>query len=129
MKIITCLFNNFYEVIILTFISFVTGIQSFAALSLDEKIGQLFIIPACQLREEDHFEDLVRLIQEQKIGGILLKQGTAEGQRKLIQRLQSLASIPLLCVQDGEWGVGMRLSDVIQFPRNLTLGAIQDLTL
>ncbi len=117
-----------YVVIILMFMLLTTGAQGFA-LTLDEKIGQLFIIPACQLRGEDHFEDLKRLIQEQKIGGIILKQGTAEGQRNLIQQLQGLSSLPLLCVQDGEWGVGMRLNDVIQFPRNLTLGAVQDLAL
>lgn len=98
-------------------------------LTLDEKIGQLFIIPACQLRGEDHLEDLQKLIHEYKVGGILLKQGTADGQRALISSLQKISPIPLLCVQDGEWGVSMRLSDVIAFPRNLTLGAVQDLSL
>jgi beta-N-acetylhexosaminidase len=97
--------------------------------TLDEKIGQLFIIPACQLRGEDHLEDLEKLIREGRAGGILLKQGTAEGQRALIEKLQKISPFPLLCIQDGEWGVAMRLSDVIAFPRNLTLGAVQDLSL
>jgi beta-glucosidase-like glycosyl hydrolase len=98
-------------------------------LTLEQKIGQLFIIPACQLRGEDHFEDLQKLLSEGKAGGILLKQGTAEGQRVWIERLQKHSFVPLLCVQDGEWGVAMRLSDVISFPKNLTLGAVQDLSL
>lgn len=95
-------------------------------LTLKEKIGQLFVIPACQLRGEDHFEDLKRLIEEEHIGGIILKQGTIEGQIAFIDKLQRCAKIPLLCIQDGEWGIGMRLSDAIAFPKNLTLGAIQD---
>ncbi len=99
------------------------------SLTLDEKIGQLFVIPACQLRGDDHLEDLQRLIGEGKAGGILLKQGTAEGQRALIDKLQKLSPLPLLCMQDGEWGLAMRLSDVISFPRNLTLGAVQDISL
>lgn len=98
-------------------------------LTLEQKIGQMIIIPACELRGDDHFEDLQRLIQKGWVGGILLKQGTAEGQRSLIERLQKLSPVPLLCVQDGEWGVAMRLTDVISFPRNLTLGAVQDLAL
>ena len=105
------------------------GAISLESMTLEQKIGQMFIIPACELRGDDHFEDLRRLIQQGWVGGILMKQGTAEGQRNLIERLQKLSSVPLLCVQDGEWGVAMRLTDVLSFPRNLTLGAVQDLAL
>jgi beta-N-acetylhexosaminidase len=130
-KIVTQFFIHFHRILILKFLTFTLAVQSVAlsSLTLEEKIGQLFIIPACQLRGDDHFEDLEKLIQDGKVGGIILKQGTAEGQRILIQNLQRLSSIPLLCVQDGEWGVAMRLSDVLAFPRNLTLGAVQDLAL
>jgi beta-glucosidase-like glycosyl hydrolase len=128
-----CFFINFHKILILVFLLFVFtphhGFLLLASLSLEEKIGQLFIIPACQLREEDHYEDLERLICEEKIGGLLLKQGTAEGQRNLINRLQRLSHLPLLCIQDGEWGVGMQLDGIVTFPRNLTLGAVQNLSL
>jgi beta-N-acetylhexosaminidase len=95
-------------------------------LSIEEKIGQLFVIPACQLRDEEHLADLRTLIQQHHIGGVILKQGSPEGQVALINRLQEMADVPLLCVQDAEWGLSMRLQDTIRFPRNLTLGAIQD---
>jgi beta-N-acetylhexosaminidase len=122
-NIITSLLILFYKAnfLILT----VNGFSQ----TLEEKIGQLFIVPACPLRGEDHLEDLEKLIREQKIGGIILKQGTAAAQVNLIDKLQRLSQIPLLCVQDGEWGVSMRLTDVIAFPKNLTLGAVQDLSL
>src|SRR5262249_27722950 len=66
---------------------------------------------------------------EGRAGGILLKQGTAAGQKALIERLQKVAPLPLLCLQDAEYGVAMRLTDASPFPRNLTLGAVQDLSL
>jgi beta-N-acetylhexosaminidase len=128
-KIITRFFVLINKVVILSFLLHVTAVQGSFPLTLEEKIGQLFIIPACQLRGEDHFEDLERLIRDGKVGGIILKQGTADGQRALIDKLKSFSRLPLLFVQDGEWGVGMRLTDVLAFPRNLTLGAVQDLSL
>lgn len=134
--IISNLNVNLNKVIILIFFILVVEIQGVAEilelhkpLSLEEKIGQLFIIPVSQLLGEDHIEDLKGLIREGKAGGILLQQGTAQGQRALIEKLQKISPLPLLCIQDGEFGVAMRLSDVIPFPRNLTLGAVQDLSL
>ncbi len=123
-NIITSILVLFYKANFLIFFT----ISCFGQ-TLDEKLGQLFIVPACPLRGEDHLNDLEKLIREQKIGGIILKQGTAAGQVELIDKLQRLSQIPLLCVQDGEWGVAMRLTDVIAFPKNLTLGAVQDLSL
>ncbi|HSX04585.1 MAG TPA: glycoside hydrolase family 3 protein [Rhabdochlamydiaceae bacterium] len=95
-------------------------------LSLDEKIGQLFIVPARFSPDGSHRENLLDIIHDYHIGGIILKQGDPLSQVKLIQELQMESKIPLLCVQDAEWGLSMRLSDTVKFPRNLTLGAIQD---
>lgn len=95
-------------------------------MSLQEKIGQLFVIPACQFREDEHIQDLEFLIGVCGVGGVILKQGTADGQAELINRLQGIAKTPLLCVQDAEWGLQMRMADILSFPKNLTLGAIQN---
>lgn len=95
-------------------------------LTLEQKIGQLFIVPACQLREEEHLEDLRKLYKNYFIGGVILKQGNPLGQIRMINALQEMAEIPLLCVQDAEWGLAMRLENTVKFPKNLTLGAIQD---
>jgi beta-N-acetylhexosaminidase len=98
-------------------------------MSFEEKIGQLFIVPACPARGEDHLVDLERVLKKYHVGGVILKQGDAHGQIKLIEWLQKQSSIPLLCVGDAEYGLGMRLRDTLSFPENLTLGAVQDLSL
>ncbi len=98
-------------------------------MSVEQKIGQLFLIPACPLRGEEHFDDLKTIIEKYHVCGAILKQGDAETQLRLIARMQSYSCCPLLCVGDAEWGLGMRLKNTLSFPKNLTLGAIQDTSL
>lgn len=121
--------------LILIFIFLVICNQGFAAswadallsrMTLEEKVGQLFVIPACEFRKEDHKADLEKLIRQCHVGGLILKQGTPDGQVMFINHLQEISNLPLLCVQDGEWGLQMRMADILSFPKNLTLGAIQD---
>ncbi len=95
-------------------------------MSLDEKIGQLFIVPACPLRLQDHLIDLASVFEKYHVGGVILKQGDAAGQVRMIRWLKTLSKDPILCVGDAEWGLGMRLTDTLSFPKNLTLGAIQN---
>lgn len=95
-------------------------------LSLEEKIGQLFVVPAKYSEDGSHRQDLINIIHNYHVGGIILKQGDPLCQVKLIEELQAESKIPLLCVQDAEWGLSMRLKNTVKFPRNLTLGAIQD---
>lgn len=96
-------------------------------MTLEEKVGQLFIVPACPERDDHHLQNLIRLLNEFHVGGILLKQGTQQLYQTLLFALKT--PLPLLHVGDGEWGVNMRVTDAVRFPRNLTLGAIQDLSL
>jgi beta-glucosidase-like glycosyl hydrolase len=103
--------------------------KTLSQMNLEEKVGQLFVVPACELRGEEHQQDLESLIRTYHVGGVIPKQGTLDGQVKLINRLQSLSQLPLICVVDAEWGLQMRMEEVLPFPRNLTLGAIQDLSL
>lgn len=100
-----------------------------AEMTLDEKIGQLFVMPVCPKREDGHFEDLFRLIREYHIGNVILKHSDPNTQIQFLKRLQAASKLPLLVTADAEWGLSMRMSDTIAFPRNMTLGAIQDLSL
>jgi beta-N-acetylhexosaminidase len=97
-------------------------------LSLEEKIGQLFIVPACTGDVlEQHLYDLEKAIRDWHIGGVLLKQGTLRETDDLIRKINDLSDIPLLICADAEWGLSMRISDAIKYPRNMTLGAIQNM--
>lgn len=93
----------------------------------DERIGQLFMIRAHSNLGADHIRSVTQQIEKYKVGGLCFFQGTAEKQIELVNRYQTLAETPLFISMDAEWGPSMRFSkNTIRFPRQLTLGAIQD---
>jgi beta-N-acetylhexosaminidase len=95
-------------------------------LSIDDKIGQLFMVAAYSNRGEQHVDDLSKLVQQQKIGGLIFFQGNPFNQAKITNKLQSLSKVPLYVSIDGEWGLAMRLDSTHKFPKQMTLGAIED---
>lgn len=96
-------------------------------LSEDERLGQLFMIRAHSNLGEDHIAQVENLIKTYQVGGLCFFQGAPAKQVELINRYQALSKIPLIIGIDGEWGLGMRMKDsTISFPKQLTLGAIQD---
>ncbi len=98
----------------------------FDSLDTDGKIGQLFMAPCWSNRGESHHNEVNRLIKEYRIGGILFFQGGPLRQARQTNSYQSKAQIPLLVAMDGEWGLGMRLDSTVNFPYQMTLGAIED---
>jgi beta-N-acetylhexosaminidase len=99
----------------------------FKSMSLEEKIGQLFIIRAHSDLGDDHVASVLNQIKKYHVGGLCFFQGTPEKQAILTARYQKASEIPLMVSMDAEWGLGMRLKDKgLSFPRQLMLGAIQD---
>lgn len=98
-------------------------------LTLDEKIGQLFMVSAYSNKDENHTQAITQLIKNYKIGGIMFLQGSPTKQANLTNYYQSVSKIPLMIALDAEWGPAMRLDSVVPFPWQMTLGAIQDETL
>ncbi|MCB9034254.1 MAG: serine hydrolase [Chitinophagales bacterium] len=96
------------------------------SMSLDEKIGQLLMVAAYSNKDETHYQDIDRYIRDYKIGGVIFFQGTIAKQAELTNRYQMQSKTPLWIGFDGEWGLGMRLSDGISYPRQLALAAIDD---
>lgn len=94
-------------------------------LSPRDKIAQLFMIPAYSNKDESHVQEVLKLIEEQKIGGIIFMQGNPENQLKLMNRFQQASKVPLIGAIDAEWGLGMRLKNTINYPYQMALGAIQ----
>ncbi len=97
-----------------------------AALTIDEKIGQFFMISAYSNRKEPEYKAMESLIRQYNPGGILFFQGGPGRQAVLTNRYQAAARVPLLIGLDAEWGLGMRLDSTISYPRQMTLGAIRD---
>jgi beta-N-acetylhexosaminidase len=92
--------------------------------SLDEKIGQLFMIEAYSNRSEDHYHTIEKLIKQYHIGGIIFFKGNPTKQAVLTNRFQDASRIPLFIAMDAEWGLSMRLDSTISFPKQMTLGAM-----
>ncbi|MEL6674741.1 MAG: glycoside hydrolase family 3 N-terminal domain-containing protein [Bacteroidota bacterium] len=95
-------------------------------MSLEEKIGQLFILTTYSNQTEKDYAYIERLVREEHLGGLIFMQGNPRDQIKLINRYQKQAYLPLLIAQDAEWGLSMRLRGVPSYPRNMTLGAVRD---
>lgn len=98
----------------------------FSALSFDERLGQLFMVAAYSASDEKHFKEIDKLVRDYDIGGLIFFQGGPIRQANLTNRFQGLAKTPLFIAIDGEWGLGMRLDSVVSYPKQITLGAIQD---
>lgn len=97
------------------------------SMTLDEKIGQLFMIRAHSDLGEDHIKSVEEQIKKYHVGGLCFFQGTPTKQIQLTNKYQRLSKIPLMVAQDAEWGLGMRLiKDGLSFPKQLTLGAIKE---
>ncbi|MFK7934742.1 MAG: glycoside hydrolase family 3 N-terminal domain-containing protein [Saprospiraceae bacterium] len=102
--------------------------DTYQAMSLDERIGQLMNIRAHSDLGPAHERKVESLIYDYYVGGLTFFQGSPEKQVELTNRYQKLSKrIPLMIAMDAEWGVGMRFKEkTINFPYQLMLGAIQD---
>ena len=101
-----------------------------SALTLDEKIGQLFVYPATgrfMNEASPEYRALVHQVRDNRVGGILwyLASDVFETTR-LNRRLQSLAARPLLVAADLEAGVGMRFLDTTTWPWPMAVAATGD---
>lgn len=95
-------------------------------MSIDEKIGQLFMVQAYSNLDKKHEEFITEMITKYHVGSLIFMQGTPEKQAELNNKYQDIAKVPLLIGFDGEWGLDMRLDNTYRFPWNMTLGAIKN---
>ena len=103
--------------------------STYNALSIEQKIGQLFMIAAYSGGDKYNQPLIEKLIQEQGIGGLIFMQGTPIAQAQQCNAYQKMSRVPLLIGMDAEWGLGMRLTGVRDFPRQIMMGAMHDSTL
>jgi beta-glucosidase-like glycosyl hydrolase len=98
----------------------------FNSLTPDQRLGQLFMVAAYSNKDLKHVKSIRDLIVKYNIGGIIWMQGGPVRQGKIANYFQSIARTPLLYSIDGEWGLAMRLDSTPRYPKQMTLGAIQD---
>ena len=98
----------------------------YSVMSLQEKVGHLFMVAAYSNRTSEHSDSIKKLINDYHIGGLIFFQGGPVRQARLTNQYQSLSKTPLFIGIDGEWGLNMRLDSTSSYPYNMTLGAIKD---
>lgn len=115
------------------------------SLSLEQKIGQLFMPAAFINDTEEAVQKLENLIKKHAIGSLCFFHSRAsaatnfEGKKEvvhnaksydrlcyLIRRYQQVAPCPLLIAIDAEWGLAMRIENTPQYPYAITLGAMKE---
>ena len=95
-------------------------------MSFNEKVGQLFMVAAYSNRDEKHLKELLSLVQNNNIGGVIFFQGGPGRQATMTNKLQAASKLPMFVGIDAEWSLGMRLDSTYVYPWNMNLGAIQD---
>jgi len=98
----------------------------FNSLTPDQRLGQLFMVAAFSNKDMKHVKEIKELIVKYNIGGLIWMQGGPVKQGKIANYYQHIAKTPLLYSIDGEWGLAMRLDSTPRYPKQMTLGAIQN---
>ena len=98
----------------------------YAKLSMDERIGQLYIVALYTNKDQNHISGVRKLVEQERIGGIILMQDDAEQEIVLVNEFQKRSRVPMLFGMDAEWGLYQRIKTAHKFPWAMTLGAIQD---
>ncbi len=93
-------------------------------MTIDQKIGQLFMIQAYSNGKYQHPDEIIKLINTFHVGGIIFMQGSPTAQAELCNKLQKASDIPLLTAIDAETGLGFRLDSTLNYPVQMALGAI-----
>ncbi|MEO8034724.1 MAG: glycoside hydrolase family 3 N-terminal domain-containing protein [Acidobacteriota bacterium] len=98
-------------------------------LTLDEKIGQLFVPGAegtFMNSTSWQWLQLERQVREQHVGGFIWFSSNVYETAELNRRLQTLSKVPLLISADLEAGVGMRFAGTTFWPPAMAVGATGD---
>lgn len=95
-------------------------------MSLEEKIAQLIMIRVHSNYAPEVLDLITEQVEKHQPGGVCFFQGGPGRQIDLTNKFQKLSRIPMLIAIDGEWGPAMRLDSCIAFPRQMTLGAMDE---
>lgn len=103
--------------------------REIAAMSLEEKVGQLFFITVDSRYHHDAsrtFQEWSKWIKKYHAGGLSVYGGNMYAAAQNIGRLQRISERPLLVASTLEWGLPMRLESGTRFPENMAIGATRN---
>ena len=96
------------------------------SMSLYEKCAQMIMAPVFETSLNPYspdYDSIFVLIRKDKIGGLIMFQGTLRQEIEFIKKAQSSSDIPLLISADYERGLGERIDDALEFPHAMAIGA------
>jgi beta-glucosidase-like glycosyl hydrolase len=105
--------------------------EAIDAMTLEQRIAQL-IVPSVYINNVESIDAIRALIVKYECGGILLLNDVTRSritpceQSRIVFELQQHSRIPLMVMQDCEWGLGMRLDNAVPFPKNAQLAHHDD---
>lgn len=99
--------------------------RTLASMTLWEKVGQMLmplIIGDFAPEGSERHDETVRMIEENRIGGVIVSVGSPTNVAVKLNDLQSHSDLPLLVTSDLETGAGFRFDDVVHLPGVVELG-------
>ena len=87
----------------------------YKSLTLKEQIAQMIFVRVSPTVPGTVIE-ATQQVQDLKVGGVVVFKSTLPDQASIMNGIQAQAKTPLLVAVDGEWGLGMRFTDVKNFP-------------
>jgi len=97
----------------------------YQSLTLEERVGQLIFIRANH-SGQPYIEEVGAYIKQYNLGGVVFFAGDPIQQALKNNEWNALPKTPLMIAIDAEWGLGMRLSNTVKYPLQMTLGAIKN---
>ena len=103
--------------------------QTLRSLSLRERIGQLIVVAAStefMNFDSERFAEFRRQIEENRVGGFIVRGGSPNDVAALTNELQRLSPLPLLIAADYERGLRMQMKGGTPFTTNMGVAAAGD---
>jgi beta-N-acetylhexosaminidase len=95
----------------------------FNSLSVDERIGQLFVVPVPAKASESTINKIENQIKSKEVGGVIFDSLGPLQQAKFTNRFQAASQVPLLIAQEAVVGLGQRRDSTVHIPDAYIVGA------
>lgn len=89
-----------------------------------QMVGQLFMVESYATWDEYQVKKIYRQIDSNYIGGVCFFKGNQKDLIRMNMAYNQRSKIPLFVAIDGEWGLGMRMTDGKTVPMAMTMGAL-----